>query len=286
MQILSTPGWQDYELLDSGAEQRLERFGKFIIARPDPQAIWQPHQNSKMWEAADATFHRTHGENGEWITKKIPATWPVTWKKLKFSCKLTPFKHTGVFPEQAAHWDFIQQKIAGAKTQPNILNLFAYTGIATLAAAAAGAKVTHVDASYPTINWAKENATASGLTATPIRWILDDALKFIGRELKRCVRYDGIIMDPPIFGHGPDGKRWQFHESFPELIKTCRQILTPRPLFIIVNAYAISASSIMLANVLQDHLANLPGKIIFGELALQEKSSRLLSTGIFARYEN
>lgn len=278
--VCIAPDWSDYELLDSGDGKRLERFGKYILARPDPQVIWAPGLDPAEWEKADAVFDKE-----KWIIKnRIPDKWLLTYKNLKFFAKLSPFKHTGVFPEQSAQWDFITEKIGAHGQTVNILNLFGYTGIASLAAAAAGAKVTHIDASYPTIGWARENQTASGLEDKPIRWILDDAIKFTQREIKRGIKYDGIIMDPPIYGHGPKGEVWDFNKSLPELLKNCQRILSDEPLFIIINAYAISASAIMLQNILTDFTKKLGGKIEAGELALQEKSGRLLSTGIFGRW--
>jgi 23S rRNA (cytosine1962-C5)-methyltransferase len=303
MKLLQTSGWNDYELLDSGDGKRLERFGKYLLIRPDPQCIWEPHREKTAWEKADAVFRKSESGKEEWVRNtEVPHKWLMQYNGLSFYAKLSPFKHTGVFPEQHLMWDFICDKIAkgielrakGAeandkgprtKDQFNVLNLFGYTGIASLAAAKAGAKVTHVDASYPTIGWAKENQEAAGLSEKPIRWILDDCTKFVKRELKRGVRYDGIIMDPPVFGHGPEGERWEFFDSFPELLDLCRQVLTEQPLFVVINAYAISASSIMLENVLQDTLKAYRGEVEAGELALQEKDSgRLLSTGIFARW--
>lgn len=285
MDILSVKGFEDYSLLDSGNGKRLERFGKYIVSRPDPQAIWMPKKPQSYWENADAFYVQTDGRGG-WSNKNaVPAKWPVKYKNLSFYCKLTPFKHTGVFPEQSVNWDFIQRKIAEQDKQQNILNLFGYTGVASLAAAASGAKVTHLDASKPSISWAKENQKVSGLLDKPIRWILDDAAKFVQREIKRGVKYDGIIMDPPVYGHGPEGEIWDFNYSFPKLIELCNQVLSDTPIFVIVNAYAISASSIMLSNVFSDYFRELGGKTEYGELALEEQdSNRLLSTGIFARW--
>lgn len=285
MKLLQTIGWKDYELLDSGDRKRFERFGKYKLIRPDPQIIWQPQHPYSTWEQeADGIFESGEKGKGSWKKKNaIPDKWLLTYKDISFWAKLTSFKHTGVFPEQHLHWDFIQEKVRSAQRPTHILNLFAYTGIASLAAAVAGAKVTHLDASHPAIGWAKENQQAAKLSDTSIRWILDDALKFTTREIKRGVRYDGIIMDPPIYGHGPTGEIWDFHDSFPKLIANCVQILTEKPLFIIVNAYAISASSIMLQNVLEDYLKT--GTIESGELVLQEKGrGRCLSTGIFTRW--
>lgn len=279
MIILTTPNWTDYELLDTGKGFRLERFGKYILKKPDPQSLWKPSLPKSEWEKADAIF-----ANDKWIVKtQIPDKWLMEYKDLKFWAKLSPFKHTGVFPEQANQWDFIQEKINRAEKQVNILNLFAYTGIASIACAKAGAKITHLDASRPAIGWAKENQQASRLPKNSIRWILDDAIKFTQREIKRGVQYDGIILDPPVYGHGPEGEIWDFNKDFPRLLENCKQILSDQPLFIVINAYAVSASAIMLENMLQD--LNLDGKIEAGELCLKEVSSdRLLSTGIFTRW--
>ncbi len=312
MKILTPTNWQDYQLLDSGDGKRLERFGKYILVRPDPQIIWRPSLPSSEWQKADAVFDTSTSlstskvpTKGAWKKgKNVPDNWQIAYQDLKFLIKLSPFKHTGIFPEQAAHWGWMESVIQYASKpvesvntkntgvqayrptdkEINILNLFGYTGAASLVAAKAGAKVTHIDASYPTIGWARENSDLSGLSEKPIRWILDDAIKFCERELKRGVKYDGIIMDPPIYGHGPKGEIWDFNKSFPDLMELCRQLLSNIPLFFIVNAYAISTSSITLENVLKDYLKNIGGEFESGELALQEKSGRLLSTGIFARW--
>ncbi len=301
MIILSTPGWEDYTLLDSGEGKRLEKFGPYTLSRPDPQCIWKQHGSSSEWEEADAIFRET-GRKGHWLRKKqIPENWEMMYKQLKFSARLSPFKHTGIFPEQHIHWDWLEAKVksshfAGASKEKEklkvesernikILNLFGYTGIASLVCAANGAEVTHVDASFPTIGWAKENQALSNLTTKKIRWILDDCMKFVEREVRRGNTYDGIIMDPPVFGHGPKGERWEFSEKFPMLLALCKQILTKQPLFLLINAYAVSASGIMLQNVLEDTMKEYGGTIEAGELALEEKGSkRLLSTGIFGRW--
>jgi len=285
MTILATPGFEDYELLDTGDGMRFERFGKYRLVRPDPQIIWKPRLDKKEWEKADAVFDKVEEK---WIRKTpVPEKWLLQYEDLFFWAQLTPFKHTGVFPEQSLQWSWMKEKIVAAKRPINVLNLFAYTGIASLVAASVDAKVTHVDASRPTIGWAKDNQVASKLANKPIRWILDDAIKFVEREIKRGVRYDGIIMDPPVYGHGPNGEKWNFATSFPYLMDVCRQVLSAKPLFVIVNAYAISASSLMLENVLQDFARGLDGEIEVGELALEEKGSkRLLSTGIFGRWSS
>lgn len=331
MEILSTAGWEEYALLDSGGGMRLEQYGKYRISRPDPQAIWSPKLSKNEWENVDASYE-TEGGKGNWVRKNpVPERWKMTYKDLSFWARLTAFKHTGVFPEQHLQWDFLSTVIArspstslrinsatkqsrdsGSSTRKtlrpirraqgkqeeiatplrarndnkvNVLNLFGYTGIASLVCAKAGAAVTHVDASRPAISWARENQELCGLTDALIRWILDDAIKFVQREVRRGIRYDGIIMDPPVYGHGPGGEVWDFQKSFPELMKLCRQVLTDKPLFVIINAYAISASAIMLENVLQETVEGLGGEIESGELALQEKQGeRLLSTGIFSRW--
>lgn len=283
--IETSANWPDYELLDSGLGRRLERLGKFILDRPDPQALWQPNLSENEWQKAEAIFDE-HLGRGRWTNRGgVPEKWLLDLDGIKLLAKLSPFKHVGVFPEQVAQWKWIEEKIRGAKReQPvKVLNLFAYTGVASLVAARAGAMVTHVDASKPTIGWARENQEASGLKEKPIRWILDDCLKFCEREVKREVKYDGIIMDPPVYGHGPDGRAWDFNRDFPKLIGVVSKILSSSPLFILVNAYAVSASSIMLGNVLTD--LRLGGKVEFGELALKESlTGRLLSTGIFGRW--
>lgn len=278
MKVLSTKGWQDYRLLDSGNGFRLEQFGKYLISKPDPQAIWNQSLSKSQWEAVDARF-----ENNIWIKKPgFPEKWIIKYKNLSFYAKLTPFKHTGIFPEQSLNWDYIQESLKNIKYQPNILNLFAYTGAASLAAAASGAKVTHVDASKPSIAFAKENQALSGLSQKPIRYILDDAVEFTAREIRRGNKYDGIIMDPPVYGHGPNGELWDFNKSFPILLNNCSKLLSDKPLFVIANAYAVSSSAIMLNNLFKDYLPK--GKIEYGELALEQQNGLLLSTGIFARF--
>lgn len=340
MQILTTTGWSDYALLDSGNGMRLEQFGPYTTVRPDPQAIWQPSLPQSEWLQADVRFVRTSGDKGEWKFKRhLPEKWLMHWHHVSFWTRLTSFKHTGVFPEQSLQWEFIEEKIkervkkyssskrsesrSNFSTSSNnkktvilndseesqsknnlsiekdpstslrfaqddkgvsILNLFGYTGIATLVASSAGAKVTHVDASKPSISWAKENQIASKLQDKPIRWILDDAEKFVEREIRRGNTYDAVIMDPPVYGHGPTGQIWKFSENFPRLMQNIKLLLSNDPLFVVVNAYAISSSALMLQNVMSDFLPK--GKIEVGELVLEEKTShRPLSTGIFARWE-
>ena len=280
MQLLTTPGWADYELLDSGNGQRLEKFGKYVISKPDPQTIWKPSLSEAEWDRADAKFLEK-----DWNQNNVPQKWPLEYNNVKFYAKLTPFKHTGVFPEQILNWEYMTDKIKKAEKEVNVLNLFGYTGIASLVCAAHNAKVTHLDGSKPAITWARENQTLSGLSDKPIRWILDDAVEFTAREARRGNVYDAIVMDPPVYGHGPSGEIWDFNKSFPELLANCKKILSQNPVFVIINAYAISSSSLMLTNTMEDYLDLPQEKIEYGELALQEKNrNRLLSTGIFARY--
>lgn len=284
--VLLPQTWVDYELLDSGDGAKLERFGKYTLARPDKSILWRRTLPEKVWNQADAEF--VLGENGEgqWRNKTgMPDKWLMRYGDLSFWARLTPFRHTGVFPEQAAHWDWMSEKIRSAKRPINVLNLFAYTGMATMVAARAGASVTHLDASKPTIVWARENAQSSGLADKPIKWILDDAIKFVKREGRRGRKYDGIIIDPPVFGRGPQGELWRFAKSFPDLIESCKPILSEQPLFVITTAYEIEESSLMLANVLADWLGQLGGKIEAGELVLQSNAgNRLLSTSVYARW--
>ena len=298
MNFQSKTEFKDYELVDSGDGRRLERFGKYVLDRPDPQIIWGKGLGERDWEKADAYFKRTENDKGVWELQSKgvkereserlgkDSKWIMEHDGVRFYAKLSPFKHTGVFPEQAGQWEYISDQLSVISNQCNILNLFGYTGIASLFAAKSGAKVTHVDASYPAIGWARENQELSGLKDKPIRWILDDAIKFCQREVNRGVFYDGFIMDPPVYGHGPKGERWSFNSDFPKLLEVVAKLLSPTPLFIIVNAYAVSTSAITLENTLRGHLGHLSGSFNHGELTLVEKSKgRLLSTGIWAGWE-
>ena len=275
-----------YELIDSGEGRRLECWGNYVLDRPDPQIIWRKNLPISEWQKADAFFKRISEDKGTWTIKtKVPEKWILEHDNIKFYAKLSPFKHTGIFPEQSTQWDYIFDKVKDEEQELKVLNLFAYTGIASLFAAKAGASVTHVDSSKPAITWANENRALNDVN-WPIRWIVDDAIKFTEREIKRGVKYDAIIMDPPAYGHGPAGEVWDFNRHFPELLKNCKQILSNNPLFVLANAYAISSSSITLANTLNDYFGNLGGSIENGELTLKESSAgRLLSTGIWARWE-
>jgi 23S rRNA (cytosine1962-C5)-methyltransferase len=273
-----------YDLVDSGEGRRLERFGDYLLDRPDPQIIWKKSLSAEEWGKADAFFQRTKEDKGTWIINtSVPEKWKLEYNGIEFLAKLSPFKHTGVFPEQAVQWEYIADAVKGKNA--HVLHLFAYTGIATLFAARSGARVTHVDASKPAIDWANENRKVNGMDAAPIRWIIDDALAFTAREMKRGITYDAIIMDPPVYGHGPKGEVWDFNRDFPKLLANCKQLVSPNPLFVLVNAYAISSSSITLANTLNDYFETFGGHIENGELTLKETSAgRLLSTGIWARW--
>lgn len=271
----------DYELLDSGAGRRLERFGSVVLDRPDPEVLWQKSLAESDWKKADARFNRNWVRIG-----KIPNEWQIAVDELKFLLKLTPFKHTGIFPEQYWEWQYISEITAASTQKPRILNLFAYTGVASIFAAKAGAVVTHVDASKPSITWANENRSLNKMDNYPIRWIVDDAIKFTEREIKRGNKYDAILMDPPVYGHGPTGLPWDFTRDFAKLLRNCSQLISNTPLFVIVNAYAVSTSATTLANTLQGYFNKFGGDIDFGELTLKEKSAgRLLSTGIWARWK-
>lgn len=269
----------NYELIDSGEGRRLERFGVYVLDRPDPEVLWKKTLPETEWQKADAIF-RDH-----WINKNVPEKWQMEHQEIKFWAKLAPFKHTGIFPEQSGQWNYIFETIKSSNRPINLLNLFAYTGIASLFAAKAGAKVTHVDASKPAITWANENRDLNEMQDAPIRWIVDDAIKFTEREAKRGIKYDAIVMDPPVYGHAPNGEPWDFNKDFSRLLENCKKILNDNPLFVLVNAYAVSSSSITLANTLQGYFGNLGGSIENGELTLKETSAgRLLSTGIWAKW--
>ena len=267
--------WQDYELLDCGGGQRLERWGKQILVRPDPQAIWQS-EGVPLWKKADATYHRSKTGGGHWEVRSLPEQWTINYEELVFNIKPMSFKHTGVFPEQAANWDFIREKVASraGKKPVRVLNLFAYSGGATLAAAAGGAEVWHVDASKGMVQWAKENAVASGLQDRPIHWIVDDCAKFIQREIRRGRRYDGIIMDPPSYGRGPSGEIWKMETSFYPFLQEVVKILSDDPLFVIISSYTTGLAPSAVGYVSDTvFTAKFGGKTENGELGLPVKSS-------------
>ena len=286
--FLESSNWKDYALLDSGEGLKLERFGKYVFARPESQAMWKRSLTSE-WKDADAVFIPTGEESGgHWdIKKKGREKWEMQYGDLRFLTMTTPGRHLGVFPEVAAHWDWFSGLIANAKREINVLNLFGYTGLATLAAAAAGAKVTHVDASKKSVGWARENQALSKLTEKPVRWIVDDALKYVQREARRGVKYDGVILDPPKFGRGPKGEVWEVYKSLPNLLETIRECLSDNPLFVVTTVYAVRASAIHVAQAMEDMMGGFGGKIDMGELVTREQSAgRLLSQAVYARWEN
>lgn len=289
LSIITSPLWKDYELVDSGAGQKLERYGKLLLIRPEPEAVWTPGLDKREWQKASAIFRPAAEENGgHWdVVRQIPDKWKMTYGNLAFWAATSGSRHLGVFPEQASQWDWLSDRIRTTGKPTQVLNLFGYTGIASLAAAAAGAKVTHVDASKKVLTWARENQELSGLADKPIRWILDDALKFIQRDARRGVRYDGLILDPPKFGRGPKGEVWEFYKLLPRLLQACREVLSPQPLFIQITAYAVKASAVTLYNALTEMTTTLGGNLEAGELALQDSSrNRLLSMAIFARWSS
>ena len=287
LDILTTKPAKDYELLDSGEGEKLERYGKYVLRRPDPQALWPRVLPEKEWQKADAIFLRD-GKSTEWKIKPgTPEKWQIGFSELKFWIRPTAFKHTGLFPEQAGNWEWLQNLIKKSGRKVSVLNLFGYTGGATLAAAQAGAEVCHVDGSKTAIGWARDNAELSGLADKPVRWILDDAAAFVRREIKRGRRYDGLIMDPPAFGHGPKGEMWQIEDNFLPFLDLCRQVLSDKPLFVLINGYASGYSALAYENNLLSLQKKLGGKIEKGELTIQEsKSGRLLPCGIFARWSS
>lgn len=285
--LLEAKNWRDYELLDTGDGLKLERFGKYTFARPESQAMWSRALPKSAWEDAHGVFQPTGEESGgHWIIKKkIDEKWIMNYGEIKFWAMTTPGRHLGVFPEVASHWDFMADSIQKADSRPNVLNLFGYTGLASLAAAAAGASVTHVDASKKSVGWARENQELSGLGDRPIRWIVEDAVKYVQREIKRGVKYDGIILDPPKFGRGPKGEVWEVYKSLPNLLEMCRQCLSDHPLFVIVTVYAVRASAIHVAQAVDEMMKKYKGETDSGELVTREKSAnRLLSQAVYVRW--
>jgi 23S rRNA (cytosine1962-C5)-methyltransferase len=295
LNLLTCPDWQDYELLDSGGGAKLERYGAYTFVRPEHQAVWKRVLPDNRWKSVDAVFEPVAGDEsgGRWrFHKPIPDGWEMSYKGLRFTARATASRHMGVFPEQAAHWDWMEALIrARMSRQPasaplRVLNLFGYTGLATLAAARAGAFVTHVDASKKAIAWARENQAQSGLADRPIRWLIDDAFKFVRREARRESLYEAILLDPPKFGRGPEGQVWEFFDGIGALLAECRSLLSPRPLFIVLTAYAIRASALSLHYAMQEMTTGLEGTLTSGELTLMEKSAgRLLGTSIFSRWQ-
>jgi 23S rRNA (cytosine1962-C5)-methyltransferase len=293
---LEPTGWTDYELIDSGGFEKLERFGKYLLRRPEPQAVWNKSLSDDEWERLPhAWFKRAKGkdasdnERGEWLQKSsMPGQWNVRYDYkdmyLNFRLGMTSFKHVGIFPEQASNWDFIYDSVRSMENEkPRVLNLFAYTGGASLAACAAGAEVTHVDSVRQVVTWSRENMEATGLDG--IRWIVEDALKYVQREVKRNKRYEGIILDPPAYGRGPDGEKWVLEECISPLMEACSQLLDPFNGFLVLNLYSMGFSAIIAKNLLESYFPNVKN-LVYGELLVTERSGKKLPLSVFARFSS
>ncbi len=290
--VMRTQGWADYALIDSGHGRKLERYGRFTVVRPEPQCLWSPRLSAETWQEADAVFDPTDEEDaGRWKFKGAPVEpWPLGWGDVKFHGRFTAFRHLAFFPEQAANWTWLDQAVRGAASQgepPRVLNLFGYTGVASLVMAAAGAVVTHVDASKKAMGWARENAAFSGLADKPIRWITEDARKYVQREVRRGSKYQGIVLDPPKYGRGPDGEVWRLFEDLPELAGLCAELLSENAAFLVLNAYAERISGAALSGLLAEKLNGRGGRIEWGELALvQEDGQRQVGMSFYARWQH
>ncbi len=261
--------WSEYELLDCGGGERLERWGPYTLVRPDPQAIWSPPRRNPLWKRADARYARSSTGGGAWEKNSLPGRWQIAYGDLTWNIKPMNFKHTGLFPEQAANWDFARAQIAGAGRPISVLNLFAYTGGATVACAAAGASVCHVDAARGMVSWARENARSSGLEEAPIRWIVDDCAKFVEREIRRGRRYDAVIMDPPSYGRGPSGEVWRLEESLYPFVELAAGVLSDRPLFFLISSYTTGLAPSVLTYLLETVVARrFGGRTESAELGL------------------
>jgi len=286
IQLLAPEGWREYQLLDSGEGKTLERFGPYTLIRPEPQAIWKRSLPQSAWQKAHARMQEEQKEyGGSWqLLQPINKSWEMHYRSLSFQVQLGSSRHIGVFPEQASHWDWISEQIKAAGKPLKVLNLFGYSGLATLAAANAGAEVTHVDSSKHALNWAIYNLKLSGLAEKPVRWIAEDALRFTQREARRGNSYDGIILDPPKFGRGSGGKVWDFYKNLPELLAACRAVLAPDACFIVLTAYAIQASALIPYQALQEVVGN-QGNLTCGELiTIEESANHVLSHALFARW--
>ena len=279
--------WKDYEIIDMANGEKLERWGNIKLIRPDPQIIWKTKSFPNEWKNANAKYNRSNTGGGAWEYKKrLPESWQVKYKNLTFNIKPMGFKHTGLFPEQAVNWDWMINKIQQSKRNIKVLNLFAYTGGATVACLSAGASVCHVDSSKGMTTWAKENVESSGLREKPVRFIIDDVVKFVQREIRRGNKYDAIVMDPPSYGRGKNGEVWQFENNIADLVELCMQVLSDDPLFFLINSYTTGISSRVLANLLELNMKNHKGKITAGEIGLPMKNSNLvLPCGIYGRWE-
>ena len=278
--------WNDYKIIDMADGEKLEKWGNIFLIRPDPQIIWKEKTNKEKWNTADARYIRSNTGGGAWEYKnKIPKAWQIKYKELTFNIKPMGFKHTGLFPEQAVNWDWMIEKIQKEKRDIKVLNLFAYTGAATVACLYAGASVCHVDSSKGMIEWAKENVEASGLKEKPVRFLIDDVVKFVKREIRRENKYDAIIMDPPSYGRGANGEIWKFEDDISELVELCSNLLTDNPLFFLINSYTTGISSQVLENILHIYIYK-NGKFSNGEIGLPMENSKIvLPCGIYARWE-
>ncbi|WP_167955505.1 class I SAM-dependent methyltransferase [Anaerosporobacter faecicola] len=281
-------GWKDYEVIDTSKGEKLERWGKYLLVRPDPQVLWDTPRKEKGWKKMNGHYHRSNRGGGEWEFFDLPKQWTIQYKTLTFNLQPFSFKHTGVFPEQATNWDWFSDKIRHAGRPIKVLNLFAYTGGATLSAAAAGASVTHVDASKGMVTWAKENAKSSGLGDAPIRYIVDDCVKFVEREIRRGNKYDAIIMDPPSYGRGPKGEIWKIEESIYPFVQLCTKVLSDHPLFFLINSYTTGLQPAVLAYMLGTEVSpRFGGTVRADEIGLPVKSNGLvLPCGASGRWES
>ena len=287
-EMMRTRGWGDYALLDSGDGKKLERYGRFTVVRPEPQCFWSP-RHPELWAKADAVFDPDGDEDdGRWqFSRTVPEAQPLGWGEARFNSRFTAFRHLAFFPEQAANWAWLHERV-GLLDAPRVLNLFGYTGVASLVCASAGAEVTHVDASKKAIGWARENATLSRLDEAPVRWICEDARKYVGREVKRGSRYDGIILDPPKYGRGPGGEVWRLFEDLPELARQCAALLSDGASFLLLNAYAARVSGPALAHLLAEAAGERGGRVDWGELTLVEdgEDPREIGLSFFARWSD
>lgn len=279
--------WKDYEILDMANGEKLERWGDIILIRPDPQIIWKTKSFPKKWNNVNARYVRSSTGGGSWnYNKNVPNNWKIHYKDLVFNIKPMGFKHTGLFPEQAVNWDWLINKIKNEKREIKVLNLFAYTGGATVACSYAGASVCHVDSSKGMTSWAKENIESSGLGKNPVRFIVDDVVKFVNREIRRGNKYDGIIMDPPSYGRGANGEVWKFEDNIFDLVELCSKVLSDKPLFFLINAYTTGIASSVLENILRLNI-KVKGKFSHGEVGLPMTNSKLiLPCGIYGRWES
>ena len=269
--------WKDYEVLDTSNGEKLERWGNYLLVRPDPQVVWNTPHTNPGWKKKNGHYHRSSKGGGEWEFFSLPHQWSIHYGKLTFQLKPLSFKHTGLFPEQAANWDWFSNLIQNANRPIKVLNLFAYTGGATLAAAAAGASVTHVDASKGMVAWAKENAASSGLSDAPIRWIVDDCQKFVEREIRRGNHYDAIIMDPPSYGRGPKGEIWKIEDAIHPLVSLCSQLLSDKPLFFLINSYTTGFAASVLTYLLGlEVVSKFGGHVVSDEIGLPVTQSGLV----------